>query len=86
MKIYYVKLVTVRELRRLPYSYKMTKFQNDEICSECMTSGSKEHIQEAKTADLVLLCLFMCSNVMGQHCPRPLVPASEELDFQTDSE
>ena len=27
----------------------------------------------------------MCSNVMVQHCPRPLAPAPAELCFQTDS-
>ena len=28
----------------------------------------------------------MCRNVMVQHCPRPLAPASAGLYFQTDSE
>ena len=39
-----------------------------------------------KTAGFVLLSLFICSNVMVHHCPRPLAPASVELHFQTDSE
>ena len=26
----------------------------------------------------------MCSDVMVQHCPRPLAPASAELYFQSD--
>ena len=36
--------------------------------------------------DSVLLGLFICSNELVQHCPRPLAPASAELYFQTDSE
>ena len=34
----------------------------------------------------LVLSLFMCSDVMGQHCPRPRASASAELNFQTDSE
>ena len=41
----------------------------DKISCEWRFSGSKEHIEEMKIADSVLLSLFMCSNVMGQHCP-----------------
>ena len=39
-----------------------------------------------KIAGSVLFSLFICSNVMVQHCPRPLAPASAELYFQTDSD
>ena len=57
----------------------------NEINSEWRSSGSKEHIKEMKIADLVLLSLFMCNNVM-EHCPCPLVLGSAELYFQMDSE
>ena len=56
---------------------------------ERRSSGSKENTKETKKADSVLLSLFMCSNVMVQHCQRPLHPlvaAPAELYFQTDSE
>ena len=56
------------------------------ISCECRFSGSKEHIKEPKLADSVLLSLFMCSYVIGQHCPRPRASASAELNVQTDSE
>ncbi|MEW8486484.1 MAG: hypothetical protein AB2705_14990 [Candidatus Thiodiazotropha sp.] len=41
-------------------------------------------VKEAEKTDSVLLSLFMCSNVMAQHCSCPLAPASAELYFQTD--
>ena len=43
-------------------------------------------MKEKKIADSVLFSLFICSDVMMQHCPLPLAPASAELYFQTDSE
>ena len=58
----------------------------DKISSEWRSFGSKEHTKETKIAESVLLSLFMCSNVMMQHCSRPLAPASAENYFQTDSE
>ena len=45
-------------------------------------SGSMEHTKEKKRVDSVLLSLFICSNVLMQHCPRPLAPASAELYFK----
>ena len=51
------------------------------ISCESRFSGSKEHTKETKIADSVLLSLFMCSDVMGQHCPRPRASASAELNF-----
>ena len=44
------------------------------------------HQRKMKITDLVLLSLFMCSNVMVQHCPRPLALGSAEVYYQTDSE
>ena len=58
----------------------------NEINSELKSSGYKEHIKEMKIADSVLLSLFMCSDVMVQHCPCPLALGSAELYFQIDSE
>ena len=51
------------------------------ISSKRRTFGSKEHTKETKTADSVLLSLFMCSNAMLH---AHLAPASAELYFQTD--
>ena len=70
---------------RPPHSSN-TSCSEDKISCEWRFSGSKEHTKETKIADSVLLSLFMCSNVMGQHCPRPRAPASAELNFQTDLE
>ena len=36
--------------------------------------------------DSVALSLFMCSNIIVQHCQRPLASASAEFYFRIDSE
>ena len=61
-----------------------TSCSEDNISSERRASGSKEHIKEAKIADSVLSSLFMCNNIMVQHCPPPLAPASADL-YQLNS-
>ena len=56
------------------------------ISFEWRSSGSKEHCEETKIVDSVLFSVFICSNVMMQHYPRPLAPAWAELYFRIDSE
>ena len=48
--------------------------------SKGRSTASKECIQEIK-----LQGLFMCSNVMLQHCPCPLLPDLADFYFLTDS-
>ena len=60
-------------------------FEHHKISSEWISFGSKEHVKETEIADSVLLNLFMYSNVIVQHCPRPLAATSAELYIQTDS-